>query len=135
MERNKQDRHEYPSGTGYVPPSERGPRTASLVENAPLWGPHNVPDDEYEALMVCAPWEEPQQSQEELDVERDLQEMLLSELTPKERTVIELVVYGQMSLSQAGVMLGHECGRLPYSKAGVAKLRDSALAKLRAALS
>lgn len=137
-ERDKQDRHEIPSGVRYNPDRDRGDGGSgdgsrrwdgSLVDTRPLYKYHNVPDTIEEALVVCAPFQEPQLSREEMDVTS--LEVALALLTEKERSVIELVVFGQMSLFQAGIWLGEEYGRGPYSKQGVSNIRDSALRKMR----
>lgn len=139
LERDKQDRHETPVGVRYTPNSSGDAgdhsdfgsrkRDGSLVDTRPLWGPHNVPNTIEEALIVCAPFQEPQLSLEEIHPEE--MEVALALLTDKERSVIEFLVFGQMSLSQAGVWLGEEYGRKPYSKQGVSNIRDSALRKMR----
>ena len=132
-ERTVQDRHETPVGVRYNSDSvdADGSRRydGSLVDNRPLWGPHHIPDTELEAIMVCAPGETPRVSFEELEPEK--LEQALACLTEKELAVIELVVFGGMSLAVAGGWLGAEYGRRPYSKQAVSNIRDGALAKLR----
>ena len=132
-ERTKQDRWETAAGVQYNPPEQRK-RDGSLTDTNPLYQPHNVPDSETEALMVCKPFDDPAWSH---DITADLGNMIetfMNVLTPKEASVIELVVFGQMSLANAGMMLAQEYGRnTAYSKALVAKYRDSALTKMRAA--
>lgn len=138
LPRSKQDRHETPSGVRYNGNNEGsgdGPhegsrrRDGSLVDNRPLHGPHIVPDTVTEALIVCAPFQDPVQSRAEMDGTQ--LEGALALLTDKEAVVIDLVVFGQMSLSQAGEWLGREFGRGPYSKQGVSNIRDSALRKMK----
>lgn len=131
--RTKQDRREVPAGTGYVPKEDgSGPSRGSLVENRPLWGQFKVPDTEYEALMECAPLQEPPVPLEELRLAALAMGDALECLTPIQRSVLELVVVGGMSLREAGRWLAREFGReKPYSAMGVSKIRDAALVRLR----
>ena len=129
--RDRQDRHETPSGVKYNEPSE-AKWSGSLVDKRGLHEFHQVPDNQFEALMVCAPGEDPKFNQDEAEEVGTMIDTMLSILSPKERSVIELVVIGQQSLSEAGMLLAREYGRSrSYSKALVAKYRDSALVKLR----
>jgi hypothetical protein len=74
--------------------------------------------------------------------EDPLLEELEAELTAMELAVIQFVVYGQMSFSQAGQALGAEFPRViirygperrpyPYSKNRVKQIHDKAIIKLR----
>lgn len=129
--RDRQDRHETPSGVKYNEPAE-AKWSGSLVDKRGLHEFHQVPDNEFEALMVCAPGEDPKLDQDQAEGIGGMIESMLEILSPKERSVIELVVIGQQSLSEAGLLLAREYGRSrSYSKALVAKYRDSALEKLR----
>lgn len=130
-ERTKQDRKETPSGVKYLPVFN--PRyDASLNDTATLWDDHRPPATDIEALMQ--PGAE-RVSQETLG-ERwdDIQvKITAAGLTEKENAVIEYVVFGSMSLADAGRWLGlqfRENGK-PYTKTMVSKLRDSALSKLK----
>lgn len=128
--RTPQDRHESAVGVRYNETSRRW--DGSLVDTKPLYGPHLVADNEYEALMQCPPRVEPIPCLADVVDGAVMIEHFLSVLAPKERSVIELVVFGQMSLSQAGTVLAREYGRnRAYSKTMVVKLRDSALQKMR----
>ena len=130
MERDKQDRHETPVGVRYSP----NLRDGSLSEKDGPWKPHQTAENDYEALMSAAPHEDIEDSYEALSLGAEWMADLLDILTEKERSVIELVVFGQRSLSEAGYILGLEYDRGPYSKMGVSKIRDNALRKMRDAL-
>lgn len=127
--RSSQDRHETPVGVRYNPDRRFG----SLQDRHGLYDVHNLPASEFEALMV-APGETV------LDA-ADLQEMawLWTELeldqllSPKELAVIEMIVFGQLPLREAGVFLGKQFRKdgSSFSKSMVAKIRDSGLRKLR----
>lgn len=126
--RSKQDRAEIACGTGFVADRTKGP---SLSETANMYAAHQQPLNEYDALMRCDFDEYPT---EPTHPEINLDE-LEADLTDKERSVLAFVVYGGMSLSKAGVELGHEFPRngqpTPYSKTAVNELKNSALAKIR----
>lgn len=128
-ERDKQDRHETPSGVRYEKYPVKG-RTASLVENRPLWGAHTRPVNQYQSLMEASPGCEPEVSEDEIN-SCEWIDIALDCLDVKERAVIDLVVFGQMSLSEAGEWLGTEFRGCPYSKQWVAKLRNRAIRKVR----
>lgn len=129
--RDRQDRHETPVGVKYNEPEERR-YSGSIIDDRPMHGFHQVPDNQYEALMVCPPGHEPKMDQDQAELIGEWLNDFLDCLTPKERSVIELVVIGQQSLSEAGMFLAREYGRgRSYSKALVAKYRDSGLQKLR----
>lgn len=125
MERTKQDRNETPVGVSYSSDGQ-----GSLTETGGIWRNHNLPDNEYEALMECAPLQEPQ-SHHETSAGWDA--MLDKVLTPKEKAVIELLYIGGMSGTEAGIFLARQFSsrNKPYTKTYVYKLRDQALAKLR----
>lgn len=126
--RDKQDRHETPVGVHYVPGVTRG----SLVDRKSMWDTHIVPDNEYEALMECAPFQEPKSFQAGgTIIDGSMDELL----TPKEKAVMELLYVGGMSGTEAGEMLARQfsTSNKAYSKTYIYKLRDSALTKLRAA--
>lgn len=131
MERTKQDRHETPVGVRYNNTTARW--DGSLVETSHLYGAHRVPDNQFEALMECAPHDEP------LNTCANgtwFEHYLDTLLTPKEKAVIELLYVGGMSGTEAGEFLARQFSKRnkPYSRTYVYKLRDSALAKLRARL-
>lgn len=131
-ERDRQDRHEYPAGTGFVSGEDQ---RGSLNDKQSLYHHHAVPDNEYEALMVTLPLEEPQATKDELLIGALAMENIMDLLTPQERSVIELVIISGMSLAEAGVWLAKEMGReAAYTKQGVQKIRDGALRKLREVL-
>jgi len=127
--KDTQDRHEIPVGVRYNRDQNDRRRHGSLVDNRPLHGPHQRPQSELEAIMQTPPMVDPQVSWDETPVSH-LGEMLAI-LDPKERSVVELVVIGQMTLSEAGWWLGLEYGRSPFTKQWVQVLEKRALAKLR----
>lgn len=127
MSRSKQDRMETPCGTGFSNDFTRGP---SLKDTETLWDAHRYPINEYEGVMSADflqhdMWED----------DGSLIEFLTSCLTPQEKAVIDFVVFGDMSLAQAGKYLGAEFPRKgipkPYSKQTVGNIRDKAVAKMR----
>jgi hypothetical protein len=118
---------EIPCGTGYNVDNVRGP---SLSDTTTLWDPHRHPDSEWEALQSADFDEYP-----EVVVPDSFLAEMESLLTPKELAVISFMVYGQMSLTQAGRYLGAEFPRRgqprPFSKNAVRNIKMAALAKMR----
>ena len=117
-------------GLGFV--RDNGP---SLVDNRPLYGPHLVPENEYQALMECDFGEDPKMSATEREADWALfqQKLESAGLTEREMIVVDCVVFGQMSLSKAGEVLARSEGtNKPYSRQHIYRIRNSAYAKLRA---
>jgi len=137
-ERTKQDRHEIPSGTGFVDPEAGGfqPKGGSLVETDNPWLAHRHPENEYQAMMEVIPHTEIPATEAELEeewsqVEATIRSAGLSEM---ELAVVEMTAMGEMSYRECGVYLGREFPRetdRPYSKMTVSRIRDRALDKLR----
>jgi DNA-directed RNA polymerase specialized sigma24 family protein len=131
MTRSKQDRQEIASGTGYSADRTRGP---SLVDTHGLYDAHRPPENEYQSLMEADFGQEP--------VDPFPQETLITDamaaLTPIEAAVVSFIVFGGMSLREAGRYLGAEFPRngvpTPYSKMGVSDIYKRALRKMRATL-
>lgn len=131
-ERFKHDAHEWAAGLGYQ--EGTGP---SLVENRPLYGPHLVPENMYEALMTADFGQEPAMSSDEREADWLLFETKIKNagLSDKEAIVVDCVVFGQMSLSDAGDYLARAEGRnKSYTRQHIHHLRNKAFAKLREAL-
>jgi hypothetical protein len=136
-ERHKHDAHEWSAGLGFVDNPDRGPRGPSIVDNRPLYGPHNVPDNQYQALMECDFGEDPKMSSDEREADWLLFETKIANagLSCKEAVVVDCVVFGQMSLSDAGDYLARAEGRnKSYTRQHIHYLRNKAFAKLREAL-
>lgn len=125
--RTKQDRMEVPCGTGFSNDISWGP---SLKDTETLWDPHRYPINDYEGLLTADFGEHPM-----WEDNGELIDMITACLNPKEKAVINFVVFGGMSLTQAGKYLGAEFPRkgqpYPYSKQTVGNIRDRALEKMR----
>ncbi len=135
-ERHKHDAHEWSAGLGFVDNDEHGRRGPSIVDNRPLYGPHNVPINQYQAMMEADFGEEPKMSSDEREADWLLFETKIESagLTELERLVVDCVVFGQMSLSEAGMYLARHMSRnKPYSRQHVHHLRNKAFDKLRKA--
>lgn len=126
-ERTKQDRHEIPVGVQY-----QETRYGSLSDDTTLWDAHRPPANPYEALMVQG--DTPADALMLQDAFSNIETAIKhAGLTERETAVIELVVFGGMSLAEAGRWLGpqfRDDGK-PFHKMTVSKLRDSAYVKLR----
>ncbi len=130
---NKQDRYEWPAGNRYSSDhSNLG--EPSLVDKSTLWQVHNVPINEYQALMEAPPGEYGVMSERE----RESDWLLFQEkidragLSNMERIVVDATVFGGLSLYQVGIVLARSLGRnRQYSKTHTRRLRDSGMAKLR----
>lgn len=136
-ERFKHDAHEWSAGLGFVDNDERGPRGPSIVDNRPLYGPHLVPENTYEALMTADFGCDPLMSSDEREADWLLFETKIKNagLTEAEALVVDCVVFGQMSLADAGRYLARSEGRnKTYSRQYVHYLRNKAFEKLRKAL-
>lgn len=105
---------------------------ASTNPTAEEWDPwqhhhaaqRNRPSNQYEALMNCAPGDEPELSVAELSELREILEDAIDQhLTDEERWVFNQLVVAQTSLRKMGI---------PRTTA--ARIRDNAIAKLQAAL-
>lgn len=84
----------------------------------------NRPANQYEALMSCAPGDEPEFSVAELAELREiLEDAIEQHLTDEEQWVFNQIVVAQTSLRKMGI---------PRTTA--ARIRDTAIAKLQAAL-
>jgi DNA-directed RNA polymerase specialized sigma24 family protein len=122
-ERTKQDRHETPVGIRYSDDTDRT-RHGSLSDTATLWDAHRTPENLYEAMMQ--PGDQPDAGSL-IEAWSDYQTILDSSgMSPAERDVIDMMVFGGHSLAWTAQHMG-------CSKTWVAKLKTSALAKLREA--
>jgi hypothetical protein len=126
--------HEWSAGIGFDRDGLRG-RGPSLVENRPLYGPHLVPENQYQALMEADFGQEPVMSADEREADWLLFETKIQQagLTEREMIVMESVVFGQMSLTKAAdVLARHEGKNRPYSREHIRRIRNAAFDKLRA---
>jgi len=129
LKRSTQDRHETPVGVKYNGQHEDATQGSkrydgSLTDTHTLWDVHRPPADVYEALM------QPGEPREEWSDDDWMADVLVV-LDLRERAVIDMLVFGQMSLSEVGVILGAEDGRRAYSKQWIAKIRNRAILKLK----
>lgn len=136
--RSVQDRHEYPAGTGYMPPTEDGDHQGSLTDKKSLWHPHNPPKSDIQAIMEAAPHEALRLSEDLLMELWEEYDRIILTLTPREQVVVECVVFGERSLRDTGVVLGVMFPRkglgTPYSKDTILRIRNRAFKKLREAI-
>ena len=121
-------RFEFPMGTGYNPDG-----SASLVDtvNHSLWGHH--PENEIQAIMEADFCEEPRLTVEEIQASAEkVDDILETTLTEAEQLVVRCIVYGGMTLEEAGKYLARQQGlNRTYSRKTILKIRDRAYAKLR----
>ena len=133
----KHGAHEWSAGLGYVDNDEHGARQGpSLVDDRPLYGPHHVPENQYQAMMEADFGQEPAMSADEREADWLLFQSKIEAagLTEKEAVVVDCVVFGQMSLSQAGEFLARHVGRnKSYTRPYIHHLRNQAFEKLRKA--
>lgn len=83
-----------------------------------------LPDNDYEALMMAKPFEEPQKSNEELLALRDAVASIVDELEPRDLWIINACISEGKSLQKIADELG-------ITKTHVWRLRNQALDKLR----
>jgi RNA polymerase sigma factor (sigma-70 family) len=88
---------------------------------------NNRPYTPIEALMQCAPGQEPDLSQSELLHLRDILQDAIETLDADERAVFDACTSSRRSLRNIATELG-------YSKSGIAVIRDRAANKLQLAL-
>lgn len=103
---------------------------------AELWKQHQVPVNEYQALMETLPHEHPPMTEQERESDWELfnQKIVAANLTERETIVINCLVFGGMSLSQTGTVLAQAEGRnKAFDKMTVSRCRDSGYRKLQAA--
>lgn len=125
--------HEWPAGLGY----SSAPYGPSLVDDRHLYQNHRIPENEYQALMEADFGEEPALSVDEREAQwAVIQERIAAaNLTEEEMAVVDLVVFGQMSLSEAGFYMARWAGiNKAYPKQRVHRIRNKAFAKLRETL-
>lgn len=98
-----------------------------------LLADESQPASEMEALMRCAPGQEPVESLEEMNQRREVMGEALDEamecLSELEKDIVLACVIERVPLRTLSRTLGKG-----YSKTWIAQIRDQALAKLRAAL-
>lgn len=111
--------------------SEFHENVSSIAE---LWRQHQVPVNEYQAIMETLPGEHPPMTEYERESDWVIFAQKIEEagLTEREQTVINCLVFGGMSLSQTGIMLAQSEGRnKAFDKMTVSRNRDSGYRKLR----
>lgn len=128
-----------------VPDEWRKPKEETRFSNEPdddvlgdrdwfdLMGGHPIggtrqPGTAIEALLRCAPGDEPERSIEESLVLRETVAIAVEGLPPRERWVLDALVVEGKSLRDVAADIG-------YSKSQVANIRDAALTLLRDTLS
>lgn len=103
---------------------------------AELWKQHQVPVNEYQALMGTLPGEHPPMTEQEREADWAIfqEKIELAGLTEREEIVVNCIVFGGMSLSETGTILAQAEGRnKAFDKMTVSRNRDSAYRKLREA--
>lgn len=95
-------------------------------------GPES-PINEYQALMECAPFQQPDTHVGELLHLRDTLSDAIDQLTPLEREVFNMSCIERVGCRRIGNRL-ESIGLPNYSKSGVMVVRDRAIAKLQALL-
>ena len=146
---NQQDRHEFPSGAvearthdeGISPEGTvvtRARRDVYIADDLEQpWDVHRAPANPYEALMSARVGEDPDDDQETLEARWAQFQMKLDQagLTERERVVVDSMVFGGRSLSETADLLAISQSRgKAMTKTTIARIRDSAYAKLREAL-
>lgn len=124
--RDKYDRNEIPYSptdtAGFQDPSKR------------LWRQHQIPDNEYQALMEAAPGADIPMTAEEREADWLVfqQKLENAELTEREWIVLNCVVFAGMSLSRTATIVAQAegLGKAP-AKMVIARCRDRALEKVR----
>jgi hypothetical protein len=96
-------------------------------DSFPWWPDQTRPDTALAALMQCAPHEDPRVSSEELLELRETIALAFKTLTPEEVWVFNALVIERLSLRQLGKQIN-------APKTTIARIRDRATRKLRAAL-
>lgn len=122
---DKFEKHETPVGQWSARAHEK---------QAGLYDAHRVYDNEYAALMETLPHETPNMSADEREADWLVfqQKLESANLTERETIIIDAIVYGGQSLTQAAAHLARCEGRnKTVSKTEVARIRDRAIRKLR----
>ena len=135
-ERFRHEAYEWSAGLGFVTNEDGARRGPSIVDNRPLYGPHHVPENIYQAMMEADFGEEPKMSADEREADWLLFETRIANagLTDRERLVVDCVVFGQMSLAETGQYVARAEGvNKAFSKQRVHHLRNKAFEKLRKA--
>lgn len=95
---------------------------------------HNIPhgssgraENPYQALMECAPGDEPELSKQELEPLRAILNDAIDRLSPRDQWIFTALVYRRMSVRA----LGRE---LALSKTHIARERDRIMSELRVQL-
>jgi DNA-directed RNA polymerase specialized sigma24 family protein len=94
------------------------------VEVPSWWESRTQPQNEYDALMRCAPGQEPQASVTERLAAKEATATAFSCLTPEELWVVNATVIERLSLRQLARQIG-------ATKTTIARIRDRGLQKLR----
>lgn len=135
-ERFRHEAYEWSAGLGFVTNEDGARRGPSIVDNRPLYGPHHVPENVYQAMMEADFGQEPKMSQDEREADWLLFETRINNagLTDRERMVVDCIVFGQMSLAETGEYIARAEGvNVAFRKQRVFDLRNKAFEKLRKA--
>jgi DNA-directed RNA polymerase specialized sigma subunit len=104
------------------------------ISNRRLWQEHRIPYNQYEAMMTTIPGQTEQMSEEEREQDWTIfqQKIESANLTERETIVVNCIVYGGMSLSQAATVVAQaEGSNKPPAKMVISRCRDKAFRKLR----
>lgn len=104
------------------------PRSLLHRARAGLQAQRSAPLNEYEALMQCAPGDEPRDTAVDRDAALEPLTAALATLTERERWIIEALFWRRLPLRAVE-------RELSLSKTQVARIRDVAIGKLRDELS
>ena len=135
-ERFRHEAYEWSAGLGFVDNDNGERRGPSIVDNRPLYGPHHVPENQYQAMMECDFGQDPAMSVDEREADWFLFETKIKAagLTEREGIVVDCVVFGQTTLAEAGEYLArHEGRNEPFQRQYIHYLRNKAFDKLRKA--
>lgn len=123
---DKFEKHETPVG---------GWSAMAHEKQSGLYDAHRIPENEFAGLMETLPHQFPPMSEMEREADWLLfqQKMDSAGLTVREQIVVDAIVFGGHSLTQAADHLARCEGRgKSVSKTEVARVRDRGYAKLRA---
>ena len=105
--------------------------------NRQIYGPHRLPENEYQAMMEAMPHEDYLMTAEEREQDWNIfeQKIVDAKLTAREELVVNCIVYGGMSLAKTAIIVAQAEGlsKAP-DKMSISRCRDKAFDKLREAL-